>query len=85
MPFIIYQGLYCYKVMPFGLKNLGVTYQQLVNKVSEDLIKKNTEVYVNDVIITSTTYEGHHTNLHETFLVLSKYGMKLDPKKCFFS
>lgn len=70
--------------MPFWMKNVGVTYQQLVNKVSEDLIRKNTEVYVNDMIINSTTYEGHPANLHETFLILSKYGMKLDPKKCFF-
>jgi hypothetical protein len=40
------QGLYCYKMMPFGLKNAGATYQRLVNKMFEDQIGRNVEVYV---------------------------------------
>ena len=31
--FVTSQGLFCYKVMPFGLMNAGVTYQRLVNKM----------------------------------------------------
>ena len=46
--FITDRGLYCYKVMPLGLKNAGVTYQRLVNKRSARLIKKTMEVYVDD-------------------------------------
>ena len=38
--FVIDTGLYCYNVMPFRLKNVGATYQRLVNKVFETLIKK---------------------------------------------
>ena len=44
--FITSQGLYCYKVMPFGLKNVRATYQRLVNKMFSKQIKRNIEVYV---------------------------------------
>ena len=42
--FITSQGLYYYKVMPFGLKNTGVTYQRLVNKMFSKQILRNIEV-----------------------------------------
>ena len=38
--FLIDQGLYCYKIMPFGLKNAGVTYQWLINKIFKQQIGK---------------------------------------------
>ena len=44
--FITDQGLYCYKAMPFGLKNARATYQRLVNEMFKDLIGKSMEAYV---------------------------------------
>ena len=62
--FIIDLRLYCYKVMPFGLKNAGVTYQRLVNMMFNEQIGKTMEVYVDDMLIKSKTASYHvHTFL----------------------
>ena len=65
--FITSQGLYCYKVMPFGLKNVGATYQRLVNQMVSKQIGRNMEVYVDDVLIKSKEEENHLDDLKEMF------------------
>lgn len=89
--FITDRGLHCYKVMPFGLKNVGVTYQRLVNKLFEPLIRRtmevyvdNMKVYVDDMIIKSKLQSDHKGNLRQTFEVLRTFNIKLNPKKCVF-
>ncbi|KAL5544666.1 hypothetical protein UlMin_008450 [Ulmus minor] len=57
--FLTNQGLYCYKVMPFGLKNAGATYQRLVNKMFKNQIGKTMEVYVDDMLVKSLKTEEH--------------------------
>ncbi|KAI5338472.1 hypothetical protein L3X38_017743 [Prunus dulcis] len=49
--FIIERGTYCYKVMPFGLKNAEATNQRLVNKIFKKQIDKTIEVYVDDMLV----------------------------------
>ena len=51
--FITEKRLYCYRVMPFGLKNVGTTYQRLVNKVFVDKIGHTMEVYIDDMLVKS--------------------------------
>jgi hypothetical protein len=51
--FITSRGLFCYKVMPFGLKNAGATYQRLMNRMFHDQIGRNVEVYVDDMLVKS--------------------------------
>ncbi|XP_016652662.1 PREDICTED: RNA-directed DNA polymerase homolog [Prunus mume] len=51
--FIIDRGLYCYNVMPFGLKNAGATYQRLVNRIFTEHIGGIMEVYVDDMLVKS--------------------------------
>ena len=70
--------------MPFGLKNAGATYQRLVNKIFAQQIGRNMEVYVDDMLTKSVTAEKHSEDLKETFNVLRKYKMKLNPNKCVF-
>ena len=82
--FITSQGLYCYKVMPFGLKNIGATYQRLVNKMFSKQIGKNMEVYVDDMLVKSREELAHLDDLKETFTTLKQYQMKLNPAKCIF-
>ena len=71
--FIISQGLYCYKVMPFGLKNAGATYQRLVNKMFNKQIERNMEVYVDNMFVKSKEEPTHLDNLKETFATLKQY------------
>ncbi|KAM1166366.1 hypothetical protein ACFX2G_026113 [Malus domestica] len=78
------RGLYCYKVMPFGLKNVGVTYQRLVNSMFTEQIGKSMKVYVDDMLVKSKHADQHITNLSETFTILKRYRMRLTPNKCAF-
>jgi len=82
--FVVDMGLYCYTMMPFGLKNAGATYQRLVNKVFKPLIGKTMEVYVDDMITKSVKENDHAQVLEETFKLLRAYVIKLNLKKCTF-
>ncbi|KAM2201170.1 hypothetical protein ACFX1R_001027 [Malus domestica] len=77
-------GLYCYKVMPFVLKNAGATYQRLVNSMFAEQIGKSMEVYVDDMLVKSKHANQHITNLSETFTILKRYRMRLNLNKCAF-
>ena len=82
--FVTSQGLFCYKVMPFGLKNAGATYQRLMNKMFVHQIGRNVQVYVDDMLVKSLRKDNHLDNLRETFDTLRSYNMKLNPNKCAF-
>ena len=82
--FVTGQGTYCYRVMPFELKNVGATYQRLVNKMLQKQIRASMEVYIDDMLVKSVKAELHITHLAEAFQVLKSYNMKLNPAKCAF-
>lgn len=82
--FITDRGLYYYWVMLFGLKNTRETYQRLVNKMFKDQIKRNVEVYVEDMLVKSLQTKQHLSDLSETFQTLRKHKMNLNPSKYAF-
>ncbi|XP_013608095.1 PREDICTED: uncharacterized protein LOC106314824 [Brassica oleracea var. oleracea] len=79
--FITDRGTYCYKVMPFGLKNAGATYQRLVNNMFADKLGVTMEVYIDDMLVKSLHATDHLRHLQDCFETLNKYGMKLNPAK----
>ena len=70
--------------MPFGLKNAGGTYRRLMNKMFAHQIKRNFQVYIDDMLMKSRREEDHLDDLEETFDTLCSYNMKLNPSKCAF-
>ena len=82
--FVTSQGLFCYKVMPFGFKNAGATYQRLRNKMFAHQIGRNVQVYMDDMLVKSLRENNHLDDLQETFDTLRLYNMKRNPSKCVF-
>ncbi|KAK0591663.1 hypothetical protein LWI29_005862 [Acer saccharum] len=82
--FITDRGVYCYRVMPFRLKNAGATDQRLVNRMFKEQLGKSMEVYVDVMLTKSVTTAAHPRDLCETFQILRQYRMRLNPTKYTF-
>ena len=82
--FVTEQGTYCYRVMPFRLKNVGATCQRLANRMFKKQIGASMEVYIVDMLVKSTTVELHTTHMSKAFQILREYNMKLNPAKWAF-
>ncbi|KAL0359477.1 UNVERIFIED_CONTAM: Transposon Tf2-12 polyprotein [Sesamum angustifolium] len=78
------KGIYCYKVMPFGLKNAGATYQRAMQKIFDDMLHKNVKCYVDDLVVKSKKRENHFYDLRKVFERLRRYQLKMNPSKCAF-
>ncbi|GJT77644.1 reverse transcriptase domain-containing protein [Tanacetum coccineum] len=82
--FFTREGVFCYKRLPFGLKNARATYQRLVDTVFNNQIGRNLEVHVDDMVIKSDSEEDMLADIQETFDKLRAINMKLNPRKCSF-
>jgi hypothetical protein len=71
-------------MMPFGLKNAGVTYQRIMSWVFKDQTGKIIEVYINDMIVKTPEDKDPVADLQETFQQLRMYDLRLNPNKYNF-
>ena len=82
--FITEWGTYCYRVMPFGLKNVGATYQRAATTLFHDMMHRDVEVYVDDMIVKSQGGTDHLAALQRFFERIRQFRLRLNPKKCSF-
>ena len=82
--FITPRGAYCYKVMPFGLKNAEATYQRMVMQMFGHLIGQTMEVYIDDMLVKSLQKEYHIADLTRVFAILRDSRLRLNASKCTF-
>ncbi|RDX68077.1 hypothetical protein CR513_52972, partial [Mucuna pruriens] len=82
--FITDSGAFCYRVMPFGLKNAGATYQRLMDKVFKEVIGRDIELYVDDMVAKSKSGRSHCEALRRVFRILRRHQLRLNPEKCSF-
>ena len=79
--FIIEWGIYCYTVMPFGLKNARATYQRMATTLLHYMMHNKVEVYVDDMIVKSKDRGSHTINLRKFFERIKEYRLRLNPQK----
>ena len=75
---------YHYKVMPFGLKNVGATYQRMMTSMFEPQLGKNIDIYIDDMVVKSKVESDHVNDLRNIFDILRRYKLRLNASKCSF-
>ena len=75
---------YHYKVMLFGLKNAGSIYQKMMTRMFESQLRKNIEIYIDDMVVKSNVVSKHLGDLGDILEVLRKYKLRLNASKCSF-
>ena len=82
--FVTSIGNYHYKLMPFGLKNVGSTYQRMMTRMFEPQLGKNIEIYIDDMVLKSKLESEHVSNLGNIFEILRKHKLHFNASKCSF-
>ena len=70
--------------MSFGLKNVGATYQRATTTIFHEMMHRDVEVYVDDMIVKSQDRVDHLAALERFFEMIRQFRLRLNPKKCTF-
>ncbi|GAA0173342.1 hypothetical protein LIER_41507 [Lithospermum erythrorhizon] len=70
--------------MPFGLKNAGATYQRAMERIFDDMLHKNVECYMDNLVVKSVKRKDHPKDLRVVFERLMRYQLTMNPFKCAF-
>ena len=76
-------GVYCYTVMPFGLKNTRATYQREMNTIFHEHIRNTVECYVDDIAVKRCDKGNHIVDLKRIFDIMRAHQLKMNPSKSF--
>ncbi|KAG9444317.1 hypothetical protein H6P81_015657 [Aristolochia fimbriata] len=78
------KGIFCYKMMSFGVKNAGATYQRAMQNIFDDFLHKCVECYVDDLVVKTKQRSDHLLDLRAVFERLQRFQLKMNPLKCAF-
>ena len=76
-------GIYCYTVMPFGLKNAEATHKRAMNAIFHEHIRKTVECYVDDIAVKTRAKSNHIADLKAAFDIIRTHQLKMNPTKSF--
>ncbi|GFS36376.1 hypothetical protein Acr_00g0045620 [Actinidia rufa] len=82
--FITPRGVFCYKVMPFGLKNARATYQRMVTKMFKSVLGRTMDTCIDDIVVKSREESDHLRDLFKIVAILRQHKLRLNGAKCTF-
>ena len=77
-------GNFYYTVMPFRLKNVGATYHCTMTAIFQDMMHRELEDYVDDIVVKSKRREDHVQILRKVFERCTTFKLRMNPLKCAF-
>ena len=77
-------GNFYYTVMPFELKNADATYQRIMTAIFHDMMHRELEDYVDDIVVKSKSREDHVQILKKVFERCRAFKLRMNPFKCAF-